>query len=264
MNENLFVLLFTLVAGFVIFVFLRISMSVTEKRTNEYLRGRRMTLLNGCIPGCQYTPEGSVNGKAEMMRYAAGEKYCRNLGYLSFSGKYENVRIDDAITWHDSGDSDRPDTYYESLLFEYRIPADSPVYQLGYMNVSRIGKLGAVFDKAASFVKNNIWNKKGASDMDKAASFTIGNSDIKVNIPACPQRDRWIMLLNQGLSEKIEELFRKYRNASHIEMCYKNDVLFLGVSYMLGNNEKFGMENDVVIGDTGLICDTMELLRELC
>lgn len=235
-KEFIFVISFTLVAGLCWFFIAGIIQTQKIKHTNEYLCNKRREILRYSFPGCQYSSEGNVNGKNVMEKYSAGNTYVRSLGYMTFSGRYEEFQIDDAITEYDTKGSDLPDDYYESLLFQYRIPVDSPVYQLGYMKVKRAGKIKAL----------------------------ISNTGIETVIPASSAKDRWLMLLNQGLSERIEVLFRMYGSASHIEIVYDNDKLLLCVSISLGHDKKFDEEEDFVIRNVDLISRTMIEMEGLC
>lgn len=262
-KEFLFVTFFTLVMGLCWLFIAGIIQEQKTAHTTEYLCNKRTLLLRYTFPGCQYTSEGSINGKNVMEQYSSGNTYVRSLGYMTFSGRYEGFQIDDAITEYDTKGSDLPDDYYESLLFRYRIPADSPVYRLGYLQVRRVGKARSLVNRAVNSVKNRNSDRLGGSDIGRTKYFSIGNTDIEAAIPAYSDQDRWLMLLGQGLSEKIEVLFRMYAKVSHIEMVYDNDTLFLCVSISLGHDRKFDQERDFVIKNIELISRTMSEMEGL-
>lgn len=264
MNEFIFVISFTVIGGVCWYFIGRMIQGNKERHTSEYLCGIRSQLLRSCIPDCLYASEGSVNGKCKMMQYSSGNEYFRSLGYMTFVGKYEGIQIDDAITEYNTKDSDLPNEYYESLLFACHIPEDSPVYDLGYMNVRRVSKTRTLFSKAVTSVKNGVFNMLGGSDSGETKRFTIGHTGIEAVIPAGSAQDRWIMLLQQGLSERIEKIFRMYGNVSHVEIGYNKEMLFICVCNSLGYDQKFDEKNDFVIGNAELLCRTLAEMKGLC
>ncbi len=263
-KEFIFVMAFTLVAGLCCFFISGIVKDIKSKHTTLYLRNKRTEILRYSFPGCQYKPEGSASGKSIMEQYSSGNTYVRDLGYMTFSGRYEGFQMDDAITEYSTRGSDNASDFYESLLFQYHIPTDSPVYQLGYMNVRRVGKAKVLVGKAVTTVKEKILSIDDGSDGGRTKYFQIGNTGIEAVIPSGPAGDRWIMLLGQSLSEKIEVLFRMYDDASHIEMAYDNDKLYMCVCIRLGYDEKFVEKNDFVIRNIELISRTMIEIEGLC
>ena len=263
-KEFIFVISFTLVMGLCWFFVAGIIQNKRTTHTTEYLCNKRTERLRYFFPGCHYTSDGNVNGKSIMEQYSAGNRYVRSLGYMTFSGRYEEFKIDDAITEYDRGDSDLPDDYYESLLFQYHISTNSPVYQLGYMHVKRVGKTKAFVSKLVNSAKNKAFNIVDGPEVDRKKYFSVGKNGIEAFIPAGYNQDRWVNLLEQGLSERIEVLFQMYGKASDIEIAYDFDKLFLCVSIDIGHDIKFDEEKDFVISNVELISRTMVEMEGLC
>ncbi|MGN0424275.1 MAG: hypothetical protein ACI4FY_03080 [Acetatifactor sp.] len=263
-KEFLFVTAFTAIMGVCWFFAAGFIQDQQTKHTTEYLCNRRAAKIRYFLPGCQYVPAGNVNGRDVMEQYSSGNRYVRSLGYMTFSGKYESFQIDDALTEYDTKDSDLPDDYYESLLFRYPIPAGSPVYGLDYLRIRRVSRTKALFSKAVTSAKDSIVNRMDGPETGRTKYFPIGKSGIEAAIPPGPNQDKWFLLLFQGLSERIDALFRMYGNASHIEIVFDHDSLLLCVSISLGHDRCFDEKKDFLIQNTTLISRTMEEVEYLC
>ena len=112
-------------------------------------------------------------------------------------------------------------SFYENLIFEYAIPTNSPVYQMGKMEVRRsrrafLNSIGSLFG-----------NVKYVS---------IGNSGIRATLLPGDQQNKWELLLQQGLSEQIEKLFLMYSDTLGTSVIYKEEKLIISMYTCMGRN----------------------------
>lgn len=233
-----------------------------EKRERDYLQDRRSQLLGNCLSECSYFPEWNLNEIGNIAKIYVIGNYYKYLGCLQYQGSLNRIYVHDIISRIEFDES--PDVYYENLVYEYPIPADSPIYGLGGMEVKRKTSMAkSVMNHVAKFSTKTVMNMFDVS-VTKKRRIMIGDLEAAVASSENQAYGRWEQLLQHGLSYRIQEVFQMYAYSAQVLMKYDREKLYIIISMKMGDHSGFEENNDFIVNHVELIQWTFQNIDKLC
>lgn len=233
-----------------------------EKRERDYLQGRRPRLLRNCLPECSYLPEWNLNEIGNIAKIYVYGNYYKYLGCLQYQGSLNGAYVHDIISRIEYDEN--PDVYYENLIYEYAIPADSPVYGLDSMEVKRRTSMArSVMNQVTKFSTKKVLNMFGVP-VSKKRHIIIGDLDAAVSSSGYDTYDRWEQLLQHGLADRIREVLSMYAYSEQVLLKYDRGKLYIIISMKMGDHSGFEEYNDFIVNHVELIQWTFQNMDKLC